>query len=253
MALNWKSAQKSEKLFWKNIYIKKIFDKVYAAGSNEQYVEFVKEIFKRHKINIKKINKKVLLYLGSGPYGLIKGLTFIEKKSKLKIKSLIAIDPLMNFYKKKINLLKQDSHLRLINGSGENIPLKNNSVDFLFCTNVIDHCSLPSKVITESARVLSNNGVFCPSVHVIYPYLNLFRPLLKYVDKNHPHHFSEKYFEKILKKNFSIVQKTFSATIIKDQPSFTFSNIFSDYNFFKNLKRAISNYIVYTIYYVCKK
>ena len=55
MALNWKSAQKSEKLFWKNIYIKKIFDKAYVAGSNEQYVGFVKEIFKRHKINIKKI------------------------------------------------------------------------------------------------------------------------------------------------------------------------------------------------------
>lgn len=159
----------------------------------------------------------------------------------------------MNFFKKKVNLIKKDSRIRLINGSGENMPLKNNSVDLLFCTNVIDHCRLPSKVIAKSARVLRNDGIFCPSIHVVYAYLNLFKPLLKYIDKNHLHHFSEKQFEKMLKKNFFIVQKTFSSTIVKDQKSFAFSSIFSNYNFFKNLKRAASNYIIYTIYYVCKK
>ena len=41
---------------------------------------------------------------------------------------------------------------------GENIPFEDNYFDFIICTEVLEHCSNPSKLISEIYRVLKAKG-----------------------------------------------------------------------------------------------
>ena len=74
----------------------------------------------------------------------------------------------------------------------------------------------------------------------------------KYLDKNHPHHFSENQFYTLLKNDFNKVDKKYTCKIIDDHKDFNFRNIFKHKNFLVGLKRFISNYVLYTVYYNCR-
>ncbi|HWY28146.1 MAG TPA: class I SAM-dependent methyltransferase [Candidatus Sulfotelmatobacter sp.] len=46
----------------------------------------------------------------------------------------------------------------------EHLPLRTGLADFVICTEVVEHLSLPSRSISEIARVMSPNGTFIGSV-----------------------------------------------------------------------------------------
>jgi ubiquinone/menaquinone biosynthesis C-methylase UbiE len=253
MALDWKTAQENEKLFWESIYINKEKDIVYSPQNDEGSLSFTKEVLLRHKIDLKSLEDKKLLDVGSGPYGIIKGLTILEEQTKARILKMVAADPLMDFFKDKIGMLKEDSHISLVKTKGEELPFEDNSFDYIFCTNVLDHCDKPEIVIKECYRVLKKEGMFCPSLHVVYPVWSLIKNYIKYFDKNHPHHLLEKDLSKLLSKYFPTIINTYKINMIKDHSSFTFKNIFKNSNKIRGLKRFLSNYFLYTTYYQAQK
>lgn len=253
MALNWKNAQLNEKKFWKDIYIDEKKDDVYAKASDEGWVSFANLIFERHNLTLEFLNDKTLLDLGSGPGGVAKGLQVLMDKKKLKNCSIIAADPLMDFYKQEIGILNENKNLKLLTNKGEAIELPNNSVDIIFSTNVLDHCDNPEKVIKECYRILKPGGYFYPSMHLVYDYLSFASKYIKYIDKNHPHHFTIKQIKNKFSNEF--LKSTVNSKILikQDQIEFNFINIFKSKNKFRALKRYISNFILYTCYFTLQK
>ena len=251
MAKNWNEAQQNEKKFWKNIYLENNSN-IYEKVNDENLVSFTNEVLKRHNLSIFNFKEKIIADVGCGPFGVIKGLMLMDDKLEIKIKKIFGIDPLMKFYKEKIQILKENNFLQLIDSTGEEIPIEDQKIDYIFSTNVLDHCENPSKVISEAERILKKEGEFYCSVHVVFSHLSIFAPILKYFDTNHPKHFSERYFLKLLKNKFKKVEVTYRAKIFEDHPKFKFKNILKN-NFYNGLKRFLSHYILYTAYFSCKK
>ena len=252
MAKNWNEAQLNEKKFWKNIYHEN-HNEVYDKVTDEHLIGFTNEVLQRHKLNILNFREKKIADIGCGPFGIIKGLMLMDEKMKININQIFGIDPLMKFYKEEIGILKENSCLNLIESPGENIPIDNKNIDFIFSTNVLDHCENPEKVISEAERILKEDGEFYCSVHVVFSYLSFLAPVLKYFDTNHPKHFSENFFLKLLSNKFKKVRVTYRAKIFDDHPKFKFKNILKSKNIYKGLKRFLSHYILYTVYFSCKK
>ena len=253
MALDWKSAQENEKNFWKNIYVKDKTDDIYKKTAKFGWQLFAEQVLERNKIDKNLLNGKKILDLGSGPAGIAKGLHLMLEKEIIKNCKIIATDPLMDFFKKEISLLKEDENLKLLSNKGEAIELPDSSVDIILSTNVLDHCDNPDAVIHECRRILKPGGLFCPSVHVVYSYLHYFTQYIKYFDHNHPHHFTEKQMKKKLKLEFDNVDTVDSYSISTDQKNFTFTNIFKSKEKFRAIKRYLSNFIIYTCYFKIMK
>ncbi len=253
MAVNWQEAQIYEKKFWENIYIKGKKDDIYSKTGADGWKKFAYHVLSRHELNSQFINNKVILDLGSGPGGLAKGFHEMLKKNEIKNSKIIAVDPLMDFYKKEIKILKEDENLKLLTNKGENLNLANNSVDIIFSTNVLDHCDDAVNLIKEAYRVLKPGGYFFPSLHLVYGYLSIIKNYIKYFDTNHPHHFSHNDVNKMLKAKFSETNLLKKFSIFHDQKNFSFKNIFFGTDKIRSCKRFLSNYILYTAYFVCKK
>ncbi len=253
MAKDWKTAQLKEKEFWSNIYTKDYSGDIYKKTDDEGWKYFANEILSRSKIEKKFLNNKVILDLGSGPAGVAKGIHEMVKKKEIHNCKIIAADPLMDFYQKHIGIFKEDENLSLLYDRGEKLNLENNSVDIIISTNVLDHCENPEDLINECSRILKPDGIFLPSVHLVYNYLGLFSPLIKYFDTNHPHHFTSLHLKKKLNSKFKNVNIVNKFSIKYDQKEFTFKNIFKRKNFLRSLKRFLSNFILYTCYFECKK
>lgn len=54
-------------------------------------------------------------------------------------------------------------------GDALSIPLKNNSVDTILCTQVLEHLQYPQKAVDEIHRVLKPNGVCILTTHMANP------------------------------------------------------------------------------------
>lgn len=254
MTKNWKKAQENEKLFWESIYIDNKNDiSTYKKITIDESIRFSKKTVKRHLLQYdKQLNEKKILDVGCGPYGILKGLVHISETEKnLKFK-LVGVDPLVNFYKSLKNY-PEVNYLELYESQGEKLPFESFSMDYVFSTNVIDHVENPEKVILEISRVIKDDGTFCPSVHVVRPYLKLFVPLIKYFDKNHPHHFTEESFSKILRKGFKNIEVVSRITMFTDHPEFRLRYITKSPNLFRGIKRYLSHWILYSVYYNCHK
>ena len=68
----------------------------------------------------------------------------------------------MDFFEQHIGLIEKNENIHLIKGTGENLPLNSNTVDYVFCTNVIDHCSDPNKVVGNRENLENQMEYFCP-------------------------------------------------------------------------------------------
>ncbi len=71
----------------------------------------------------------------------------------------ISIDP---SYEKE-----DEGHIRAY---GENLPFKDNSVDFVICNAVLEHVRDPKKIIDEIHRVLKSEGRMYADIPFIYPF-----------------------------------------------------------------------------------
>jgi SAM-dependent methyltransferase len=250
MAKNWSEAQKREKEFWESIYVEQKNDiDSYQRIDTEKSISFAEKILSRHQLLKENLSLMKVLDVGCGPYGIIKGLFHGRGDSML---SLYGIDPLMDTYR-SFNSLPRDPSVCLFSGVGESLPFDDGFFDYIFCTNVLDHVNDPELVLGEIARALNNGGLFCGSIHVIYPLWRPFRFLLKFVDRNHPHHFTSNDFYLLLSQHFSNISITYKANMFEDQPEFRLRSILKSQSLLRGLKRWFSNYLLYSVYYNCGK
>jgi SAM-dependent methyltransferase len=134
----------------------------------------------------------------------------------------------------------------LIAAKGEEIPLPDESCDYVFCTNAVDHVEEPERVIGEARRICRAGGAFCMSLHVVNPVWSWSRPALFLVDKNHPIIFSPGWFWQ--PRHFSRVRLCGRVSVVEDHPEFTFVNVWKSPHKLRAAKRWISNVVLSSIY-----
>lgn len=86
------------------------------------------------------------------------GTGFISEGLLKKNVNVIAVDQ----SKEMLNLLENKfsnyQNIKCIQGSGENIPIENNSVDYVFANMFLHHVENPLAVIKEMERILKPDG-----------------------------------------------------------------------------------------------
>ena len=155
---------------------------------------------------------------------------------------------------KKENLTSSISTLKF--DIREDLPFETNSVDA--CYSHMLYCMALTqkdldKLNNEIHRILKPGGLFFPSVHLLYDYLKPFSKLIKYIDKNHPNHFALKNMRKKFEELSFKCEVVSKYTIRHDQQGFSFYNIFKSKDKLRALKRYLSNFVLYTCYFVVKK
>lgn len=121
-----------------------------------------------------------VLDLGCGPDGLI----FYFPKQGLRV----GLDPLINSYAIYFKVSKEVS---LVKGVGENLPLRDNCLDLIFCINTLDHTISPKEILRNMWKTLKIRGFLLLNVNT-EPLLDLFAMKLGYqppLSEYHPHRF----------------------------------------------------------------
>ena len=137
--------------------VEEVFGKTFKKYSKKEILDFVKPFktrFKKNKINAKKLFKgKKCLDFGCGNG---RGSLFMAMNVG---KTFHAIDlAKSNIFKTKKVMKQFGYNINTLLSSGEKVPYKNGSFDFVWCNGVIMHTHKPSSVISEIYRVLKPNG-----------------------------------------------------------------------------------------------
>jgi SAM-dependent methyltransferase len=80
----------------------------------------------------------------------------------------IAVDPLLNVYRKLGMLLEDEAGARTLYLSvgAENLPLLDNYADLVICRNALDHMPDPETALQEFSRILKQDGSLFVSVDI---------------------------------------------------------------------------------------
>ena len=247
MATNWNIAQKNEIDFWENIYLRENKDiGSYMPITEEVAISFSTKTLQWFKIDIEALKGKSIADIGCGPYGTILGLSIL-----LPDAILFGVDPLIETFKKFPHFSNFKSNVNLITSKGEHIPIESDKIDYVISTNVWDHVEKPVLFLQECKRISRNKRIFL-SFHVVNRFIGLFKFVLPYLDKNHPHHFTKRSALKILRSEFKNVEVKRIVKMIEDQSEFTFLNIFKQKDRIRGLKRWISTFTHYSLYVECE-
>jgi ubiquinone/menaquinone biosynthesis C-methylase UbiE len=255
MAFSWQDAQKKEKAFYDRIYKYNRGDTPsYCPFTPERAVAFARKTVERFGFTMEGFAGKVLADIGCGPHGIIAGLELSAARNGTLPKRMYGIDPLMETYKSytEYGVLKESDTIRLIAAKGESVPLPDESCDYVFCTNAVDHVEEPESAIREARRICRRDGVFCMSLHVVNPAWTWARPVLFLVDKNHPHHFRTGTILRLARKHFSRVTACARASVVEDHPEFTFGNVLKSAHKLRAMKRWWSNVVLSSLYVRCE-
>jgi len=99
----------------------------------------------------------------------------------------------------------------IIKANAEKIPFKDETFDFVFCTELLEHILNPQKAVLEIARVIKKNGIAVFSTYNHHNLGNLItlRALTsKYVSEDHLREYTYSTFQKLIKENgnFNILE-----------------------------------------------
>lgn len=94
---------------------------------------------------------KIVLDLGSGNGNISK---MLSREAKFVIGLEIDKDSI-----KFASAQYGGRNIFYVNASGTFIPIKNGSIDFVFCSEVIEHVKDDKKLVSEICRVMSNQGL----------------------------------------------------------------------------------------------
>jgi ubiquinone/menaquinone biosynthesis C-methylase UbiE len=156
----------------------------------------------------------------------------------------------MDFYISQIGLLTREQ-MELHQGQAESIPLPDSSCNYVFCVNALDHVERPEPAAKELARI--TKGLCLVSLHTVKPLFGPVHPVLKYVDSNHPHHFTLERVQRILAAHFDAVRVTHIATMTDDQPEFALKYFWRAKNKPTALLRWMSTLVLQSVYFNCEK
>ena len=249
MSKDWEKAQINEKSFWRDLE-ENTKDK--PIITIEQSLRYLFRVLDRFDLKLSDLNEKILCDVGSGPAGVGMGLQYIHESGSSKPKKVISVDPLMDFYK-SYKLIEEDSIFMQKAEKGEEISLDSSSIDFVLSTNAVDHVDSPQAVINEMARLVKTDGTCFIAVHVVYPIWSIFSGFLKYIDKNHPHHFTEKKFLKLTNSAFEKTTTCYRAQVFDDNPDFRLfgGRKQQGVTFLRRMQRWLSNFVLYSCYVEC--
>lgn len=94
---------------------------------------------------------KIAADIGAGTGFISEGLL----KKNVNVIAVDQSDEMLNLLKEKFSDYK---NLKCIQGVGENIPLENNTVDYVFANMFLHHVENPDIVIKEMYRILKSGG-----------------------------------------------------------------------------------------------
>ncbi len=135
----------------------------------------VKKIVKELKL-LNKLSNKVVLDAGCEE-GYI-ALKLIEKDAK--VIALDICEPAILKFKEKLRKLKKEKDVKLVIAPIQKTTLKDNSVDAVVCSEVIEHAPYLNKTMKEMERVLKPGGILIitfPNEKIrkhLYPFIKIF-------------------------------------------------------------------------------
>ncbi len=177
----WHNAQNAEKqAFGKSKIKKPVFDVVFFSRNFSITSDF--------------FNDKHVLEVGCSPLAAIHSIS--NARFKLGVEPLAS--EWADFYE------KDTDHVQ---GIGEYLPVKSESIDIVLCINVLDHVHSPSSALNAIQTCLNKEGTLLLWVQT-FSTLNIIKKLLGILDKPHPHHFGHDEVYSLLKDlNFKIISQ----------------------------------------------
>jgi len=148
----WKIAQEKKKRAWLALDDSQL--KELAEKKRNIYVPEVKEWLEKSGISIK-FNS--MLQVGCAAVGTIHFWYDVPKK--------LAIEPLADFFKANFPRFI-DPRVDYKKGMGENLPFADQTFDFVYLENVIDHVPDYRAVLQDTFRVLTQGGYVHVSINV---------------------------------------------------------------------------------------
>ena len=117
--------------------------------------------------NLKKYKKEICLENGCGLGFFVEGLSD-------EFSNVVILDFSLSYLvlTKKICEEKNIRNVNFICANTENLPIQNNTIDFVHSNNVIEHVSNQSEMVSEINRSLKNNGflfLLSPNKNSAYP------------------------------------------------------------------------------------
>ncbi|MDP2278361.1 MAG: class I SAM-dependent methyltransferase [Nitrospirota bacterium] len=153
------------------------------------------EVIKKYKGGEKDLS---LLDIGAADGAMLSVL-----RKQFGFKRTIGVEPNVDLVR-----AKKDSDIELLNSEGENLPFAEGEFDVVLISAVIEHVNEPSKVISESYRVLSPGGLLI--VITVVPWMDRLAEKLKFFPPKlhcHFHRFNLKRLKELLEdKGFKILE-----------------------------------------------
>jgi SAM-dependent methyltransferase len=207
---------------------------------------------RRHRLELAALDGATVADIGCGPYGILYGLQR-SRAAFTRPPALIGVDPLMDFYASSIGLLRAGDGLALHQAQAEALPIGDGACDYVFCVNALDHMEQPGRAASELHRILAPGGLCAVSLHTVTRPFNPVHRWLKYVDANHPHHFTVARIRALLAERFDTVDVTYVASMLEDQPEFALRYALRATNRPMAVLRWLSTFVLQSVYLSCRK
>jgi SAM-dependent methyltransferase len=253
MARTWQEAQQNELQFWRRIYVERQPDiQTYLPVTPEDALAFTAKTIGRFGEALEDLDGLTVADVGCGPYGLLKGLQVFEHRTGLAPALTYGVDPLIKEYG-RFRLIDPSANIRLLEGVGERLPLASQSCDRVFSINALDHTESPEQVLRECWRITRPGGSLNVSVHVVRGPFAPLRRCLKYVDTNHPYHFSRADVRRMLASVCGAVALEAVVHTLVDQPEYAFRYFWRAPQKGRALRRWAATFMLETYYARCVK
>lgn len=177
--IRWQQAQAAELKWWQEWRRLPFY-------RNHSFPEYWTTVLTDLMGDMESVTPEVIVEVGCGPHGVVR---YLFKKSRLKL----GIDPLIRKFQ---DSPRPDAQTAYAAGVGENIPIRDNSVDLVLCINVLDHVMDADQILGEIRRILKPGGKLVLEVHT-FP-----RVLTPFLMLDHPHtfHWTRSDIERMVKR-----------------------------------------------------